>query len=105
MGRIMVARIYKPAKTAMQSGSARTRKWVLEFQPEERREVEPLMGWTSSRDMKSQIRMSFTTKDEAVAYAKHNGIPFVIHEPKPRKHRPKSYSDNFKFGRMDSWTH
>ena len=101
----MVARIYRPAKTAMQSGSARTKKWVLEFQPEARREVEPLMGWTSSRDMKSQIRMSFATKDEAIAYARGNGIAFIVREPKLRKPKPKSYSDNFKFGRIGSWTH
>ncbi len=100
----MVARIYRPARTAMQSGTARTRKWVLEFQPEARREVEPLMGWTSSRDMKSQIRMSFATKDEAIAYARRNGIAFVLREPKTRKNSPKSYSDNFKFGRIGSWT-
>lgn len=101
----MVARIYRPAKTAMQSGTARTRKWVLEYQPEAHREVEPLMGWTSSRDMKSQIRMSFPTKEEAIAYARRNGIAFVVHEPKPRKHRPKSYADNFRYGRIGSWTH
>ncbi len=101
----MVARIYRPARTAMQSGMAGTRKWVLEFQPEVRREVEPLMGWTSSRDMKSQIRMSFGTKDEAIAYARRNGIPFFVRDPMARKRTPKSYSDNFKFGRIGSWTH
>lgn len=89
----------------MQSGTARTKVWMLEFQPEMRREVEPLMGWTSSRDMKSQIKMPFPTKEEAVDYARRNGIPFVIHEPKPRKNHPKSYSDNFRFGRIGSWTH
>ena len=101
----MVARIYKPAKTAMQSGLAATKKWVLEFQPEQRREVEPLMGWTSSRDMRSQIRMRFSTKEEAIDYAKRNGIAYAVREPKPRKHTTKSYADNFKFGRIGSWTH
>ncbi len=101
----MVARIYKPAKTAMQSGLAATKKWVLEFQPEQRREVEPLMGWTSSRDMRSQIRMRFPTKEEAIDYAKRNDIAYVVREPKPRKHTTKSYADNFKFGRIGSWTH
>jgi len=101
----MVARIYRPAKTAMQSGNAATKKWVLEFAPEARREVEPLMGWTSSRDMKSQIRIEFSTKDEAIEYARRNGIAFAVREPKPRKHRAKSYADNFKFGRIGSWTH
>lgn len=104
-GMTMVARIYRPARTAMQSGTAGSKKWLLEFQPEARREVEPLMGWTSSRDMKSQIRMSFATRDEAIAYARGNAIAFVVCEPKPRKRKPKSYSDNFRFGRIGSWTH
>jgi len=89
----------------MQSGTARTKKWVLEFEPEEAREVEPLMGWTSSRDMKSQIRMGFTAKDEAVAYARKHGIAFQISEPKTRKRKAKSYSDNFRYGRTTAWTH
>ena len=61
----MVARIYKPAQTAMQSGPARTKEWVLEYEPEAPREIDPLMGWTSSRDMNAQIRLSFETKEEA----------------------------------------
>jgi hypothetical protein len=101
----MVARIYRPAKTAMQSGTTATRQWVLEYEPESKREVEPLMGWTSSRDMKSQIKMYFPSKDEAVDYAQRNGITFVVNEPKTRKHHPKSYADNFRFGRIGSWTH
>lgn len=101
----MAARIYRPAKTAMQSGTARTKKWVLEFEPEEAREVEPLMGWTSSRDMKSQIRMGFAEKEEAVAYARKHGIAFQVFEPKTRKHKAKSYSDNFRYGRTTAWTH
>ena len=101
----MAARIFRPAKTAMQSGQARTRAWILEFEPEARREVEPLMGWTSSRDMKSQIRMSFPTKEQAIAYAEKHGIAYHVSEPHVRKRRPKSYSDNFRFGRIDSWTH
>lgn len=101
----MAARIYKPAKTAMQSGTARTKAWVLEFEPETPREVEPLMGWTSSRDMKSQIRMSFPTKEEAMAYAKKHGIVCHVMEPSVRKRRAKSYSDNFRFGRIGVWTH
>jgi hypothetical protein len=102
---VMAARIFRPAKTAMQSGQAKTRKWMLEFEPEEAREVEPLMGWTSSGDMKSQIRMSFPTKEEAVAYAKKRGLAYQVIEPQPRKPRPRSYADNFSFGRIGSWTH
>ncbi|MGI9387621.1 MAG: ETC complex I subunit [Methyloligellaceae bacterium] len=101
----MAARIFRPARTAMQSGQARTRAWILEFEPEARREVEPLMGWTSSRDMKSQIRMSFPTKEQAIAYAKKHGLAYQVSDPHVRKRRPKSYSDNFRFGRVDSWTH
>ena len=101
----MVARIYKPARTAMQSGPARTNDWVLEHEIEAPREIDPLMGWTSSRDMKQQLRLSFDSKDEAVAYAERNGIPYRVMEPKPRKAVRKSYSDNFRFGRIGSWTH
>lgn len=101
----MVARIYRPTKTAMQSGTARTKRWVLEFEPEEPRQVEPLMGWTSSSDMRSQLKIGFPSKDDAIAYAKRNGIAYTVMEPKPRKQLKKSYSDNFKFGRIDSWTH
>ena len=101
----MAARIYKPAKTAMQSGPARTHEWVLEYEPEAPREVDPLMGWTSSADMKSQVRLTFETKDEAIAYAERNGLAFRLLEPKPRAAIRKSYSDNFRFGRKGAWTH
>lgn len=101
----MVARIYKPAKTAMQSGEARTKDWILEFEPEVPREIDPLMGWTSSRDMKAQIRLEFDSKDEAIAYAKRNGVAYIVVEPKPRHTIRKSYADNFRFGRIGSWTH
>ncbi len=89
----------------MQSGSARTKKWVLEYEPEAARQIDPLMGWTSSGDMKSQIRMMFDTKEDAVSYAKRNKIEFVVTEPKKRKTTKKSYSDNFRFGRLQPWTH
>jgi len=101
----MTARIFRPAKTAMQSGLARTKTWVLEFEPEEPRAVEPLMGWTSSSDMDAQVRLEFDTKEEAIAYAERNGIAYSVAEPKLRKHQPKSYADNFRFGRIGRWTH
>ena len=101
----MAARIYKPAKTAMQSGTATTREWVLEYEPEQPRTIEPLMGWTSSADTKSQIRLSFATKEEAVAYATRQGIAFRLEEPQKTETRRKSYAENFKFGRPDRWTH
>ena len=80
----MTARIYRPAKTAMQSGNAKTKDWQLDYEPEEPRVVESLMGWTSSGDMKSQIRLSFDTKEEAVAYAERHGIPYQVFEAKSR---------------------
>ena len=82
----------------MQSGLARTKKWILEYEPESPRAVEPLMGWTSSDDMKSQIRLAFAAKEEAIAYAKRNGIPYRVDEPKPRKQtaddNPQQNRDN-----------
>jgi hypothetical protein len=101
----MVARIHKPAKNAMQSGRAGTDDWVLEFEPEIPNVIEPLMGWTSSADTKRQIRMRFDSKEEAIAYATRHGIPFRLEEPKKNVVRPKSYAENFKYGRPDRWTH
>ena len=101
----MPARIYKPAKTAMQSGLARAKEWVLEFAPSVARSIDPLMGWTSTSDMNAEVRLEFDTKDEAIAYAGRNGIPFRLSEPAPVKRVHKSYADNFKFGRLGSWTH
>jgi hypothetical protein len=101
----MIARIYKPAKTAMQAGQAKTRDWVLDYVPEEPRVVESLMGWTTSGDMKSQIRLQFATKEEAVAYAERHGIAYRVQEAKPAERRGLSYADNFAFSRRAPWTH
>ena len=101
----MTARIYRPAKTAMQSGQAKTKDWVLDYEPEEPRVVESLMGWTSSGDMKSQLRLSFATKQEAVAYCERNGIPYQVAETKPPERHGMSYADNFAFTRRSPWTH
>lgn len=101
----MVARIYKPSKTAMQSGRGRTDDWVLQHEPQAAREVEPLMGWTSSTDTLAQVKLSFATKQEAIAYAERNGIPYHVEEPPVRRLQKKSYADNFKYGRIGSWTH
>jgi hypothetical protein len=100
----VAARIYKPAKTAMQQGMA-ARDWILEYEPEKPFTIEPLMGWTSSTDTKSQLRMSFATKEEAVAFATRHGIAFRLEESQKTALRPKSYAENFKFGRLDLWTH
>jgi hypothetical protein len=101
----MSARIYKPARTAMQSGAANTKSWLLEFEPEQARIAEPLMGWTSSTDMLGQVKLWFDTKDEAIAYAQREGIPFRVEEPHESKRRAMSYSDNFRFNRVGQWTH
>lgn len=101
----MAARIYQPAKNAMQSGRGRTKDWVLEHEPSAPREIDPLMGWTSSRDTQTQVRLEFDTREEAVAYAERHGLAYTIIEPKPRRVVKKSYSDNFKYGRVGSWTH
>jgi ETC complex I subunit conserved region len=101
----MLARIYKPARTAMQSGTAKTREWLLQYEPEKPRQIEPLMGWTSSSDMRSQITLRFETQEEAVAYARKHGIAFRVEEPKPPARQTISYSDNFKFNRAGQWTH
>ena len=101
----MVARIYKPARTAMQSGPARPKEWVLEREAEQPREIDPLMGWTSSRDTRSQIKLEFATREDAIAYAERHGIAYRLSDPAPRKVQRKTYADNFKFGRIGSWTH
>ena len=93
----MAARIYKPAKTAMQSGQANTKAWVLDFEPEEPRQVEPLMGWTSSGDMRQQLRLRFASKEEAVAYCERHGIAYQVFEAKAAGRRAMSYSDNFAY--------
>ncbi|APF37811.1 ETC complex I subunit [Chelatococcus daeguensis] len=101
----MIARIYKPTKTAMQSGTAKTKRWLLEYEAEKPREVEPLMGWTSSSDMRQQLRLSFDSQEEAEAYARRNGIAYRVEQPLAPKRRIISYSDNFKFNRVTPWTH
>ena len=97
--------IRKPVKSAMQSGLANTRQWVLEFAASTPREIEPLMGWTSSSDTRRQITLQFPSREDAIAYAERNGISYVIEEPKQSPVRPKSYADNFRFDRRIPWSH
>ncbi len=103
----MRARIYQPAKTAMSSGTAKTKSWVLEFAQTSAREVDPLMGWTSSDDTQTQVKMSFESKDAAVDYAQANGIEFTVQEPKKRgaNIRAGGYGENFATNRRGAWTH
>jgi hypothetical protein len=101
----MTARIYRPSRTTTQSGIARAKLWVLEFEPGAPRQIDPLMGWTSSGDMMSQVRLNFATKEEAIAYAQKNGWSYRIEDAKPAPRKILSYSDNFKSTRRDQWTH
>jgi hypothetical protein len=103
----MRARIYQPARTAMQSGTAKTHNWVLEFAPASEREVDPLMGWTSSDDTQAQVRLRFDSRAAAEAYATENGLDYDVAEPKPRKAliRARGYGENFATDRKGAWTH
>ena len=101
----MTAKIFKPARQATQSGLAKSDRWVLEFEADSAREIEPLMGWTSSSGTRGQVRLSFADKEEAVAYAKRAGLAFRVIEPRPVTRRVMAYSDNFKTSRVGQWTH
>jgi hypothetical protein len=101
----MTARIYRPGRTATQSGQAKSKLWVLEFAPEFAPQIDSLMGWTGSRDMRRQVRLHFGTQEEAIAYADKNGIPYLLEEPRPIARKIQSYSDNFKSTRVGQWTH
>ena len=101
----MRARIYQPPKNAMQSGRAASQEWVLEFEPSSPRRPDPLMGWIGGADTQTQVRLSFPTREEAVAYADREGIAYAVEIEQQRRIRPKAYADNFRYGRMENWTH
>jgi NADH dehydrogenase (ubiquinone) Fe-S protein 4 len=88
------AKIYKPTKTAMQSGNRNTKKWLLEFDTLDTG-VNPLMGWESSKDTMSEVKLEFSTRVQAIDYAKKNNLDYYIIEPQKHKIIKKSYSDNF----------
>lgn len=101
----MTARIYRPAPNAMQSGKGKSKQWILVFEPEVPRTIDPLMGYTSSTDTRQQLRLSFATLEAAEAYAQRNGIPYTVqpvHVPTPKR---VSYPDNFRSDRKTPWTH
>ena len=99
------ARIYRPAKNAMQSGVANTKHWMLAFVPTDRRQIDPLMGWTGSSDTRRQVRLWFDTEEAAVAYAERHGLLYEVEKPQAPKIKPKSYADNFRFDRPVPWSH
>jgi hypothetical protein len=101
----MRARIYQPPKNAMQSGKARSRQWLLEYEPQSPSQPDPLMGWTSSSDMLQQVQLEFDSREEAVAYAEKNAIPYQVFEPHRPAAKSKSYSDNFRVDRKVPWSH
>ncbi|NMM46086.1 ETC complex I subunit [Rhodospirillaceae bacterium KN72] len=101
----MEVRIFKPAKTAMQSGRGKTKDWIVEFEPTDASRPDPLMGWVGSADTRKQVRLSFETEEEAVAYAKKQGYSYTVEKPKSRRIKPKAYADNFAYDRRRPWTH
>ena len=101
----MTIKIYRPSKTAMQSGFGKTKKWLAEYISKEEMVKDSLMGWNSSSDTKSQIRVFFNTKEQAVEWAKNNNYQYFVEEPKLRKINLKSYASNFDISRKESWTH
>ncbi len=101
----MDARIFTPVKSAMQSGQAKTRDWVLEFVGSAHRTSDPLMGWTSVDDMTGQVSLHFETREQAIAYAKREGLAFTVEEPRVRQRLVKSYAQNFSADRKQPWTH
>ena len=103
----MHAKLYRPAKTAMSSGTAKSKKWVLEFDKASRREIDPLMGWTGSSDTQSQVRLSFDSQEDAMAYAEEQGLQVNLQTRQTRAQniRPNGYADNFATDRRTVWTH
>jgi len=103
----MFARIYRPMKTATQSGVGKTRQWVLEFAPECKASLYPLTGWTGSSDMRSQVRLRFGRLEDAERYAREQGIPYHVEKPRGRKFivRERGYGANFASERREGWTH
>ncbi|KFC69956.1 putative Oxidoreductase [Devosia sp. LC5] len=101
----MTARIYRPARNAMQSGKGKSRQWVLVHEPAAQREIDPLMGYTTSTDTRQQIKLSFDSLELAEAYAQKNGIAYTVqpaHDATPKR---VSYPDNFRSDRKTPWTH
>ena len=92
----MSARIHQRPKNAMQSGMALTDQWLLEFAPAEAKRPDPLMGWAGSGDMNQQVVLSFSTREEAQAYAARYGIEATVHATPPRRLKLQAYADNFK---------
>ncbi len=101
----MQARIFSPAKSAMQSGRARLRSWVLEFQSDRASVPDALMGWSGGGDTSKQVRLYFANQAEAVSYAEKHGLLYVVEASQSRTIKGKSYASNFAVDRKFPWTH
>jgi hypothetical protein len=97
-----LARILRPAKTAMQSGRAGTKAWILEYEQATPRTPDPLMGWSSAADTLNEIRLRFATLEEAIAYADAHGLTYTVEAPHTRTIKPKAYADNFRYDRVQA---
>jgi ETC complex I subunit conserved region len=95
-----LARIYRPSKTAMQSGRRQGKKWLLEYEPASRRDPDPLMGWSSAADTLNEVQLRFETLEEAVAFADKHRMQYTVIEPHQRTPKVKSYADNFRYDRV-----
>jgi len=93
----MNVKIYKPAKNVMQSGKAKTDKWILEYELKTARNPEPLMGWTASGDTLNQVRLKFNSSKEAVVFAQKKGWDYTLTPNQERIVKPRNYTDNFKY--------
>ncbi len=91
----MQVSIYKPTKSAMQSGNANTHTWILEFPPNGTRDIEPIMGWISSSDTLREVKLKFPSKEAAIAYAEKNNLAYELHEPNNKKIIKRPYANNF----------
>ena len=99
------ARIYRPSPSAMQSARGKSKQWVLVFEQEEPRGIDPLMGYTTSGDTRSQVKLAFDTLEDAEAYAQKNGIAYSVQPAHDKTVQRSSYTDNFRFDRKTPWTH
>ena len=95
-----LARIYRPSKSAMQSGRGQARKWLLEYEPASRRDPDPLMGWSSAQDTLNEVRLRFDSEAEAIAFARKHRLDYTLIEPQMRTAKAKSYADNFRYDRV-----
>ena len=102
----MRARIFRRPKTPMQSGQAGTHEWLLQYEPEVPQRNDPVTGWAGSSDTRGQVILRFPSREEAVDFARAQGIAFDLELPPPvRPVQPKVYAENFRYGRRENWTH